>query len=261
MTSIVDALGAAGGIVSVTGAGGKKTLMRRLALEHPGRVCLTATVRIAPLGEMPDAITLADTPARLSDLVAGADVHARRIVFCALPVGAKRGRYEGLEPALVPLLHERGGFDLTVVKADGARMRPLKAPGHDEPCVAAGTTLLVPVASVAVIGRPLDERSAHRPERVSEVTGAALGEPLTPLHLARLLASPDGARRGGDGAAVVPLLSHADDEAAEARAVEVAQTALALAPALSRVVVAALRDPAPVRQVVRRQAPGDGERG
>ena len=250
MQTLLEALGAFHGIVSVVGAGGKKSLMRRMAGEHAGRVCLTTTVRIPPLGVIPGGVTVIapgeELPARVAEAAA-----RHRIVVCATPE-TRRGRYEGVSPALVPTLHAAGNFDLTLVKADGARMRFVKVPGDDEPCIAEQSTLVVPVSSVSVLGRPLDERCAHRPERVAQVTGAAPGEPLTPLHLARLLASPEGGLRKTEGIEVVPMVTHADDEETLAAAREVARLALEMCARFDRVVLAALRAPQALREVVRR---------
>ncbi len=250
MQTLLEALGATHGIVSVVGAGGKKSLMRRLAAEHGGRVCLTTTVRIPPLGAIPDGTEVIAAAEELPARIATAAT-THRIVMCACPE-SRRGRYEGVPPALVPTLHAAGGFELTLVKADGARMRFVKVPGDDEPCIASESTLIVPVSSVSVIGRPLDERCAHRPERVAEVTGAAPGEPLSTLHLARLLASPHGGLRRSEGIPVVPMVTHADDDTTLAQAREVARLALGLCDRFDRVVLAALRAPQALREVIRR---------
>ena len=251
MQTLLEALGATRGIVSVVGAGGKKSLMRRLASEHRGRMCLTTTVRIPPLGAIRDGVVVIADAESLPERVAEA-AGRHRIVVCALPE-SRRGRYEGVPTALVPALHAAGRFDVTLVKADGARMRFVKVPGDDEPCIAAGTTLVVPVCSVSVLGRDLDQHSAHRPERVAAVTGATLGRPIEPLHLARMLASEDGGLRRTEGIDVVPMVTHADDDATLAQARKVALLTLELCERIDRVVLAALRAETSVREVVRRR--------
>lgn len=250
LDELLAALGASRGIVSVVGAGGKKSLMRVLAERHPGRVCLTTTVRIPPLGPVPDRTEIvapaAALPAALAQSPSGA-----RVVFCAQPE-VRPGRFEGVPAALVPALHAAGHFDLTLVKADGARMRMVKAPGNDEPIIAAGSTLIVPVASVGVLGEALDDRIAHRPELIARICGATPGEALDAAHLARLLVSAEGGRRDACGIEVVPMLTHADDDASLARAREVAMLVLELEASVSRVVVVALRSARPLREVLRR---------
>lgn len=75
--------------------------------------------------------------------------------------------------------------------------RGIKAPRGDEPNLppAADDAVLF-VLFIQVIGCALDERCAHRIERLSAVTGADPGEPLEPEYPARLLASPEGALKG-----------------------------------------------------------------
>ena len=105
----------------------------------------------------------------------------------------KPGRLGGLSGALIVRLHAAGGFAVTLIKADGARMRWLKAPRDDEPVLPEGVATVLPVVSIRALGQPLEPTIAHRIERVAAVTGAALGERLEPAHLARLLTSAEGA--------------------------------------------------------------------
>ena len=47
-----------------------------------------------------------------------------------------------------------------------------------------------------MLGRPLDERSVHRPEIVAQIAGAEIGDEVTPELAARVLTSADGGRKG-----------------------------------------------------------------
>ena len=92
----------------------------------------------------------------------------------------------------------------------------------------------------------------YDPATAAEVTGAKPGEVLAPLHLARLLASREGGLRRTDGIYVVPMVTHADDERTLAAAREVARLALQMCDRFERVVLAALRAPVALREVVTR---------
>ena len=93
-------------------------------------------------------------------------------------------------------------------EADGSRMRPFKAPAAHEPVIPAETTLVVPVVGADVFGQPLDAEHVHRPELVSALSGAPLGAPITPEIVARVLAHPEGGRKGVPaGARVVVLIN------------------------------------------------------
>ena len=245
---LLDALSARRGIVCLVGAGGKKTTIHRLAAAHPGRLGLAATVPTLPVpGEFRD-FEVVDEINLLTDKVVAASGHARRVAFAKL--GDKPPRHGGIPPELVEEIHVRAGFDATYVKADGARMRWIKAPGEHEPQLPGSATTVIPIVSARALGEALSERIAHRPELVAAVTGARIGEILSPVHVGRLLASPDGALRGIGGAVVVPLINMIDDGRLLAAAREAAHHALDLSRRFDRVVLARMNAAEPIIEVV-----------
>jgi probable selenium-dependent hydroxylase accessory protein YqeC len=147
-------------------------------------------------------------------------------------------------------LHDAGGFGVTLVKADGARMRWIKAPAAGEPVLPGGVTTVLPLVSAKVFGQPLTAAVAHRLERVVAVTGAQPGERLTPDHVARLLTSEQGALQGVGGATVVPIINMVNDQATREAAREAARQSLALSNRLARVVLARMIATDPVVEVV-----------
>lgn len=247
-TGLLDALEARRGIVSVVGAGGKKSCMYCLAALHPGRIGITATVHTPPWPAGIAGRVIVGPPQQVQAQVAAArDV---RVVAFAGPSGKAR-RFGGLDPQLVAKLCAQAGFDACYVKADGARSRWLKAPGPGEPRVAVYTATVIAVVSARALGRALDDRICHRPERFAALTGARLGEPVSAEHVARLLAHPEGALKDAGAARVVPLINMVDDAALLAGARAAAQAALALSGRLDRVVLARLRDGVLVEVVTR----------
>ncbi len=246
---LIDALNAREGIVSFVGAGGKKSAMFRIADAHPGRVAITATAHIERF------------PRRYRDasvLAGGEDLYervfalrnARVVAFaksCDLP-----GRHAGVTDEELRRLYVDGGFDVCVVKADGARGKLIKAPAEHEPPIAACTTVVVPVVSARALGQPLSEKIAHRPERVAAVTGARVGEPMTTEHVARLLSSTDGLLKNTRGFKIVPLINMVDDPGRERLARQAAEQALALTDRFDLVVLGAMKKTEPVVDVVRR---------
>ncbi|MEE8550173.1 MAG: selenium cofactor biosynthesis protein YqeC [Gemmatimonadota bacterium] len=250
---LLDLLCARSGIVCAVGAGGKKTTLYRLAAEHPGRLGLTATVSTAPFPSTLEAHTVV-VPLAPLEAIEHAVVEAsatHRVIAFAHP-SAKRARLAGLTPDQVTKIHEKAGFQVTLVKADGARSRWIKAPADGEPVIPPGTTTVIPVISAHAIGAVLGEEVAHRVDRIEAVSGARRGEPLTAEHLARLLASPSGALKGVGDAQVVPLINMVDDPEWEAAAREAAEAALHLTRRFDRVVLASMRRPEPVVRVIGR---------
>lgn len=235
--SLLELLEARVGVVCAVGAGGKKSLLKHLALTHTGRVAITATaattyfqenlgfaVAVAPDVELPAAV------ARLGGTVN---------VAYACP-DARPGRRAGVSAATIERIHGEGGFAATFVKADGARMRRVKAPADDEPVIPGCCTTVLPILSALAIGEPLTLRVAHRIEHVERVAGLRAGETITATHVGRLLASPLGLLKGTAGRRVVPVINMVDDPAREERAREAAVVALELCPDFDRVVLVSL---------------------
>ncbi|NIR28786.1 MAG: putative selenium-dependent hydroxylase accessory protein YqeC [Gammaproteobacteria bacterium] len=247
---LLDALHARRGLVCLVGAGGKKTTLYRLAGIHPGRVGITSTVFIPMFPKSLEAeVVLAEEP-QLEFAVASAAERSRAVAF-AQPA-QKRGRRAGLPPALVRPIHAAAGFEATLVKADGARSRLIKAPAEDEPQIPEDADTVIPVVSAAAFGEPLSERIAHRVEHIAAVSGAAPGAVMTASHVARLLSSEQGALRSVGTATVVPLINMIDDRERHALAREAALEALALTRRFDRVVLASMRAAEPLIEVLGR---------
>jgi probable selenium-dependent hydroxylase accessory protein YqeC len=238
---LVGALEAARGTTCVVGAGGKKSTLFALA-ERLDRAVVTATVRIPIFDRRVASVTVTDDP-----------VSAVRAAE-AWPVGvvAERNedRYEGYDPADVDELGQAEVADAVLVKADGARTRWFKAPGEHEPRLPRDADVVVPVASVKVVGESLDAEHVHRPERVAALTGLDLGDRIGPADVASVLASEDGGRRDvPPDATLIPLLNMVDDPDLEATARSIAAE-LHQRVAVPRVVLTRLIDEDPVVGVV-----------
>ena len=225
MSALLDALQARRGLVCFVGAGGKKTTFYRLAAEHPGRVGITATVHIPFFPKSVRAHPIiAEEGALLPALLEVSGRHDK--VIFARP-SDKHGRFAGLPASLVSEAHTRAGFDVTLVKADGARSRWIKAPNESEPRIPPDADTVICVVSAQAIGQPLSDRIAHRVECIEAISGAQAGEPIGAQHVARLLASEEGALRGVGNARVIPVINMVDDEERRGLATEAAERALA----------------------------------
>jgi probable selenium-dependent hydroxylase accessory protein YqeC len=248
--SLLDLLDARSGIVGAVGAGGKKSLLQHLATTHPGRVAITATVFTTYFQEHLGFEVAIDEDDQLPSRVASLDP-ARSVAY-ACP-GDKPGRRAGASAATIERIHRECGFAATYVKADGARMRMVKAPAEDEPALPPGCTTVVPILSARAIGERLTSRIAHRVERVEQVAGMRENDPITAEHLGRLLASPDGMMKSTGSRRVVPVINMVDDDERAALARRAAEVALQLADRFDRVVLTCLaRMDDPLVDVVRR---------
>jgi probable selenium-dependent hydroxylase accessory protein YqeC len=213
-------------LVSFVGAGGKKTAMAQLtdtATDRGLQAGYTTTTHMPPPDyplvvadgrELPGELLAVDEPVAFArERVANPDRAAQKV--------------RGHDPETIDDLFESGAFDWLLVKADGARRREFKAPDQDEPAIPSASTHVVPVASIQAVGEPLDEQTVHRPERVADLTGLAVGDEITPAAVGTVLASDDGGCKGvPDGASVTPLVNKADTPALQETAHAVVEAAL-----------------------------------
>lgn len=222
--SLKEALGLrAGEVVSLTGAGGKTTLMFTLARElregGEGLVVSTTTTKIyEPLPDETEELFLGEEEALLRAL----DAAAGRLRHCTVASRrlspAERGpsprpKLQGVSPGFVGRISAREGVAYTIVEADGARGLPLKAPREGEPEIPPSTTLLIPVVGLDAIGLPISEESVFAPERVSALSGLALGSALTEDAIAKLFHHPQGLAKGSPlGARIIPFINKVDSE-------------------------------------------------
>lgn len=248
-SDLIEILAAGTGVVCLVGAGGKKSTIYRIVSRSRRRVAVTATVHTPPFRKRLAAETLVAPGGELKARVAGAS--DSRVVAYACP-SDKKARLAGVEPGLVTAIHETCGFDVTLVKADGARLRRIKAPGLHEPAVPPRFATLIPLVSVRAVGEPLDQIVAHRPEVVAELTGAGPGQRITADHVARLLAHPQGGLKHADRAgSVVPVINMVDTDEQKYTARLIADQILQRAAGLDRVVLARMIADDPVVEVIR----------
>jgi probable selenium-dependent hydroxylase accessory protein YqeC len=245
--NLLDLFHARTGTVCIVGAGGKKTTLYRLASAHPGNVAITSTVLTPPFRKRLGAHSVVEPTERLTAAVAKAAHEHRRVAY-ATP-SDKPARLGGVPPQQIAEIHSKAGFQLTLVKGDGARLRWWKAPSKDEPVIPVSTSV-IPVVSARVIGEPLSSQITHRLDEVVRVTGAKRGERITPQHVARLLASERGSLKNVGEARVIAVINMVETPAQIQLAREAAQQALALTDRIEQIVLAKMIAEDPVVEVV-----------
>jgi probable selenium-dependent hydroxylase accessory protein YqeC len=231
-------------VLSVVGAGGKKTTLYRLVRELDGAV-LTSTVWIPLFDGRVERVV------ETTDPVGALDAVTERPLGL-VPRQARPDRYAGYEPSVVDDVAAAGGTPL-LVKADGARNRLFKAPAADEPRLPASTTVVVALASVRAVGEPLSEDAVHRPERVTALTGLDEGDEIRPDDVATVLAHESGGLKNvPDGARVVPVVNMVDTPTLVETGRTVARGVLDRASRVERVLLTRLNEPDPVVDAVER---------
>lgn len=247
-SDLLEIFNARSGIICCVGAGGKKTTMFRLAYEYPGRVGITATSHIEYFPKSLPATKYIDNENELLDKVRN-DSTSRVIAF-ARP-SERIGRHAGISLGLVRKFREEGRFGLLLIKADGARSRFIKAPAAHEPPVPGCVDTVIPVISAKIIGQKLTEKVAHRVELITKVTGVGENDVIEPIHVARLLASPDGSLKNTGSAKVIPLINMVDNREREQLAREAAIAALSLSDRYEYIVLAAMKNDNPIIDIIK----------
>ncbi len=194
--------------IVLTGAGGKTTAMFALARQASSALTATTTHLASWQTALAD-VHLSWTHGEACPIL-GPDAGLPLVTG---PFDAHVNRLTGLSLAQTDALRlwaEREGRML-LVEADGARQRPLKAPGAHEPAMPDTVGTVIVAAGLNGLERPLDEAHVHRAHIFSALSGCPVGDPITPEALATVLTHPEGGlRRIPGGARRVALLTHAD---------------------------------------------------
>lgn len=206
-------------LVALVGAGGKTTIMFRLAAElaaHGERVITTTTTHIfVPRSDQTEALILTAEYERWRETIAEALATHRHITIAANTT--TEGKLQGIPPEWADDLRTSPGIGAVLVEADGAKGHLIKAPAAHEPVIPASADLVLLLMSADALGQPLSAAIAHRPEQISVLTGLALGETITPQALATLATSKYGLLKGCPPAAkAILVFTHASPPRLEA---------------------------------------------
>lgn len=184
-------------VIALTGAGGKTTIMLRLAREAAAagkRVLVTVTTKMYP-PEGFDVVYAAPSP----NLAHGGALGT----VWAEAFDETTGKLLGVDPDAIP-----SGFELVLVEADGSAHRPLTAPRDYEPVIPPSTTTVLAVAGMDALGQPVS--AMHRPEVIAQLADVPVDALVTPRVIATVLSHPLGNTKGRPAAArVIYLLNKA----------------------------------------------------
>ncbi|MBW2040069.1 MAG: putative selenium-dependent hydroxylase accessory protein YqeC [Deltaproteobacteria bacterium] len=202
-------------IISLVGAGGKTALLFALAEElcaRGAKVITTTTTKIfEPTGEQVSYLIIEENHTRAMELVReGLSSYGHVTLAAKKFAGEKIGE---VSPDLIERIDQELPIDHIIVEADGAKRLPIKAPADHEPVVPPATSLLIPMVGIDALGRPLGEEAAFRPSRIAELTGATIGDPITPQVIASLIIHPQGLIKGTPPRArVIPFLNKVETQ-------------------------------------------------
>ncbi len=185
-------------MISLVGAGGKTTLMFRLAKElvfDGKRVVTTTTTKIMePTKEETPFLIVDQDEGAIKRSVYDQLVEQRHITVASERIGS--GKLNGISLNCVEALWEFEEMDYLIIEADGASGRPVKAPREKEPVIPLKTTTVVAILGVDGLGMELNEKNVFQPERISKLTGIPMGGRISEEAMAILVTHPEGVFKG-----------------------------------------------------------------
>ncbi|PJF39766.1 MAG: putative selenium-dependent hydroxylase accessory protein YqeC [Chloroflexi bacterium] len=195
-----------GDVIAFIGAGGKTSTLIRLGHEladEGWRVLATTTTRIADeqLELMPYATTLEGGVQNLSRALT--EHH-----FVYLYDDIRQKKVYGPPLERIPELLDSVDSDVLLIEADGARQLLLKAPYEHEPVIPPETSLVVPIASLGILGKPLTDEYVYNAEAIMSRYGFVKGNRVRSPWVAQVLRDEELGLRGiPDNARVVALIN------------------------------------------------------
>ena len=188
-----------GGVISLVGAGGKTSLMFRLARELSGQgdaVLSTTTTKIyMPRRKLSSVVMISGSAGDLA-------TEARKILRQKphILAGSRRipfqNKLKGFTAETIDQIWHSGVFRWIVVEADGAAGKSLKAPAGHEPVIPQCTRWVIGIVGLNAVGKPLTEKWVFRPQLVSKITGLAHGASITEAAIAEVLTNANGIMKG-----------------------------------------------------------------
>lgn len=205
--SLLSALGLAlfsTPIISVVGAGGKTTVMERLAREYVklGQpVIITTTTHM----HMPKSGAYLANPDMFE---LDAMLRKEKAVYMGYP--AKDGKISGFP---MPFLEASRMLKVPVlIEADGANGHPVKVPDEKEPVLWGKTMVLIGVVGLDAVGRTIEE-GCHRPKLAGMLLGKTMQEVVTAADIVKIGLSRSGMKKGMDSyMRYFIILNKADNE-------------------------------------------------
>jgi len=241
-------------VISLVGAGGKTTLMFRLAKElflSGKKVVTTTTTKILePIPEETSSLFIDPDEEKIKDFVRRHIDQYHHITVAQERLGS--GKLKGVSPNLVNELWSSHRIDIIIIEADGAAGRPVKAPREGEPVIPTRTTLVVAILGVDGMERELNEENVFQPERVSKMTRIPVGERLTDEAMAILMTHPEGIFKGASSSSrVVAFLNKVDIPNGITKAKSIAQKIFEKKHRqIERIVLGQLKNEPPVAEVI-----------
>ncbi|MFT4104594.1 MAG: selenium cofactor biosynthesis protein YqeC [Lacrimispora sp.] len=201
-----------GMVIAFVGGGGKTTSMFRLAdelAEQGKRVIVTTSTKIRRPEDR--LVAEAETAEAVNCFIKAHEelFPGGRGQVLVTGLSSPEGKFQGMNLSEMEKLADLA--DVLLVEADGAKMLPLKIPREGEPVLLKGTHAVIGCAGLDCLGQTWEEK-CFRYELADKIFDREKGPVITPAHIARILTSDQGTRKGAEKLEYRILLNKADDE-------------------------------------------------
>lgn len=210
-------------MICLTGAGGKTSVMFRLAQELSSRgmrvLATTTTAIYYPERNQYDQILISEEESL--------DLFDNRCNFGITVLGrslSSEGKLLGVNPKFLDTVFLKGIFDYVIIEGDGAKSRAIKAPAGHEPVIPSNTGKLLGIVGLDSIGLKVCQEFVHRPELLSKITGCKEGDIIDTDIISRLIIHEEGLFKAAPAISERYLvLNKADGEAEKEAAFDIAK--------------------------------------
>lgn len=189
-------------VISFCGAGGKTSAIFDLAKDCSAEgkkvAVMTTTRMMIETAPRVDHFLSVSSLAEIQTLRSGITMIARGV--------DDSGKIFGFEPDEIDQWILVGAADLTLVEADGANRKPIKAPREGEPRIPVSSRLVIGVLGADAFNHPAEVSRIHRLALFLEVTGLSEGCIITPEAVSRLVLDAKGLFRDCPAGALKLLL-------------------------------------------------------
>ncbi len=239
-----------GDVVALIGAGGKTATLIALAhelAELGWRVLATATTSIPA-----DQLALMPHVLRFD---AGSDAISAALGeggFVFVTGGMLGGKAKNPPMEWFGWTLDAVNADVLLIEADEAAGLPLKAPFDHEPLIPTETSLVIPIASLAALGQPLDEDHVYNADAMIERYGFYEGNPVLSPWIAQVVRDEELGLRGvPERARVVALLNAVPAEGYLRLRAHLMARMILKQPRVSGVALGSVRSADPISEVQR----------
>ncbi len=187
------------GIISITGAGGKTSIMFHLAKQFAGsglRVLTTSTTKIYPPTSQQSEVVIVAENAELTIEEIRLKARTHQHISALSSYTEEKNKLVGFPPDEINIFQESRLFDRIIVEADGAAGRSLKFPADHEPVIPQNTAIWIGVIGLDILGLGFSEERVFRSSLVMERSNFQQGQMIDEDFITKFSQLPKGITKG-----------------------------------------------------------------